>query len=88
LINKQKPEKGTPTLEQMIVNTPSESTIRRHALREGFRVVKSRKASGEYDNLGEYMLIETFAGHPALGHDYDATLTEIVEFLTDARLDV
>lgn len=63
--------------------TPSESTIRRRARREGYTVVKSRARppfnGGDY---GEYALIGPYGG-AVLGWDYDATLQDIAEFLRD-----
>jgi hypothetical protein len=63
--------------------TPSESTIRRRARREGYTVVKSRtKPPFNGGDYGEYALIGPYGG-AVLGWDYDASLEDIAEFLGD-----
>ena len=61
----------------------SESTIRRRARRQGYTVVKSRTQppfnGGDY---GEYALIGRYGG-AVLGWDYDATLQDIADYLSD-----
>ena len=66
--------------------TPSESTIRRHARREGYTVAKSRaKPPFNGGDYGEYALIGPY-GAAVLGRDYDATLQDIAEFLSDVEV--
>jgi hypothetical protein len=66
--------------------TPSESTIRRRARREGYTVVKSRtKPPFNGGDYGEYALIGRYGG-AVLGWDYDATLQDIADYLSDEEL--
>ena len=66
--------------------TPNESTIRRRARRDGYTVVKSRaKPPFNGGDYGEYALIGPYGG-AVLGWDYDATLEDIAEFLSDEEV--
>lgn len=61
----------------------SESALRRRANREGYSLRKSRSRS-EYptlDNYGEYMLVEVSSNVSVIGHKFDASLSDIAEFL-------
>jgi hypothetical protein len=61
----------------------SESALRRRAVREGYSVRKSRSRS-EYptlDDHGEYMLVDVSNNISAIGHKFDASLSDIAEFL-------
>jgi hypothetical protein len=64
---------------------PNESAIRRKAKRHGYFVTKSRerKYVPHSNNYGEYMLIETQYNVPILGWNYDASLEDIADFLSD-----
>jgi hypothetical protein len=54
----------------------SESALRRRADRKGYRLVKSRQT-------GEYGLSDLERGGMIFGWDFDATLEEIVAYLSD-----
>jgi hypothetical protein len=62
--------------------TPNESTIRRKAKRHGYYVTKSRETFHS-NNLGDYMLLDVQHNVPILGWNYDASLEDIAEFLSD-----
>ncbi len=61
-----------------------ESTIRRRADKNGYRVIKSRnKGWPTSDNMGEYMLIDCGTRIPAIGSYYDASLEDIDKLLSE-----
>ena len=73
-------------MSETSARTLSETTIRRHARREGYTVVKSRaKPPFNGGDYGEYALIGPY-GRAVLGWDYDATLEDIAEFLNDEEM--
>jgi hypothetical protein len=61
----------------------SESTIRRKAKRHGYYVTKSREQTFHANNLGEYMLVDVQHSVPILGWNYDASLEDIADYLSD-----
>jgi hypothetical protein len=63
--------------------TPNENAIRRKAKRHGYYVTKSRERSFHSNNLGEYMLLDVKHNVPILGWNYDASLEDIADFLSD-----
>jgi hypothetical protein len=61
----------------------SESALRRRADRAGYGVRKSRSRS-EYptlDDYGEYMLVDVSSNVSVIGHKFDASLSDVAEFL-------
>jgi hypothetical protein len=58
-----------------------ESRIRSRAQCRGYRVEKSRQRE-HLNNQGQFMLVQNDRNMVALGVNYDATLEEIEEFLT------
>jgi hypothetical protein len=73
-------------VSEISATTPSESTIRRRARREGSTVVKSRaKPPFNGGDYGEYALIGPYGG-AVLGWDYDATLENIAEFMSNEEV--
>jgi hypothetical protein len=73
-------------MSETSARTPSESTIRRRARREGYTVVRSRaKPPFNGGDYGEYALIGPYGG-AVLGLDFDASLEDIAEFLRDEEV--
>ena len=61
----------------------SESALRRRADRTGYGLRKSRSRA-EYptlDNYGEYMLVDVSNNISVIGHKFDASLSDVAEFL-------
>jgi hypothetical protein len=67
----------------MTTTTPNESAIRPKAKRQGCYVTKSRERSFHSNNLGEYMLLDVQHNVSILGWNYDASLEDIADFLSD-----
>jgi hypothetical protein len=77
--------KTARTYRRTIVNTtiPDESAIRRKAKRHGYFVRKSRERTFHSNDYGEFMLVSAQYKCPILGWNYDATLEDIADFLSD-----
>jgi len=68
----------------MTADKSHENRLRRLADRNGFRLRKGR--IGKYfnvNNYGEYLLVDLETNVVAIGSDYDASLDEIEEFLSE-----
>jgi hypothetical protein len=61
----------------------SESAVRARAKTRGYRVYKSRQRSMHFNNLGKFMLVESFRGMVVLGDRFDASLERISEYLAE-----
>jgi len=59
----------------------NESAIRERAKRRGYRILRSRQRSLHCGNQGEYMMIEADTRMLVVGQNFDASLTEIAEWL-------
>jgi hypothetical protein len=61
----------------------SESALRRRADRAGYGLRKSRSRVDypTLDNYGEYMLVDASSNISVIGHRFDASLSDIAEFL-------
>ncbi|MBB4367007.1 hypothetical protein GGD65_008081 [Bradyrhizobium sp. CIR18] len=58
----------------------TESAVRSRARRDGYMLRKSRRKV-DFNNLGDYMLLEASTNCVVRGGHFDATLDEIAEFL-------
>jgi hypothetical protein len=59
----------------------TESAVRSRAKTRGFRVYKSRQRSTHFNNLGKFMLVESFRNMVVLGDRFDASLENISGYL-------
>ena len=61
-------------------NKTKENKLRRKAIKNGCRIVKSRQCISA-DNMGDYMLIDDKTNGVIMGARYDATLEQIDQYL-------
>lgn len=59
-----------------------EARVRAKAKREGYMVQKSRRAES-IDNKGEFRLVDVSTNFAVLGAQFDASLEEIEEWLSE-----